>query len=136
MKTSTNTLTAVTLGVMAVFGLSACIWEGDISARFYGTLWECTEVPLGPFQADELELEFICGETVRLQSDALPAPTYGTYETDGQNAIFQNLMIEIEGYTVTFIDASVSGDTLFLRWRIENSVYPFTTPMHRLTSYN
>ena len=136
MKTSTNTLTAVTLGAMAVFGLSSCIWEGDISDRFYSTLWECTEVPLGPFQADELELEFICGETVRLQSDALPAPTYGTYETDGQNAIFQNLMIEIEGYTVTFIDASVSGDTLFLRWRIENSVYPFTTPMHRLTSYN
>ena len=154
MKTSTNTLTAVTLGAMAVFGLSSCIWEGDISDRFYSTLWECTEVPLGPFQADELELEFICDGTVRLQSDALPAPTYGTYETDGQNAIFQNLMIEIEGYTVTFIDASVSwrgegseakaasgsasgyGDTLFLRWRIENSVYPFTTPMHRLTSYN
>jgi hypothetical protein len=129
-------LTAVVLGVMAVFGLSACIWEGDISDRFYSTLWECTEVPLGPFQADELELEFICDGTVRLQSDALPAPTYGTYETDGQNAIFQNLTIEIEGYTVTFIDASVSGDTLFLRWRIENSVYPFTTPMHRLTSYN
>ena len=136
MKTSTNTLTAVTLGAMAVFGLSACIWEGDISDRFYSTLWECTEVPLGPFQADELELEFMCGGTVRLQSEALPAPIYGTYETDGQNAIFQNLMIEIEGYTVTFIDARVSGDTLFLRWRIENSVYPFTTPMHRLTSYN
>ena len=129
-------VTAVALGVMAVFGLNSCIFDNDINDRFFRTLWECTEVPLGPFQADELELEFMCGETVSLQSDALPAPTYGTYETDGQNAIFQNLTIEIEGHTVTFIDASVSGDTLFLRWRIENSVYPFTTPMHRLTSYN
>ena len=129
-------LTAVALWVMAVFGMNSCIFDNDPNDRFYRTLWECTEVPLGPFQADELELEFMCDGSVRLQSDALHAPTYGTYETDGQNAIFQNLMIEIEGYTVTFIDASVSGDTLFLRWRIENSVYPFTTPMHRLTSYN
>ena len=136
MKRITNKPAAVALGVMAVFGLSSCIFDNDLNDRFYRTLWECTEVPLGPFQVDELELEFMCNGTVRLQSDALPAPIYGTYETDGQNAIFQNLMIEIEGYTVTFIDASVSGDTLFLRWRIENSVYPFTTPMHRLTSYN
>ena len=129
-------LTAVALWVMAVFGLNSCIIDNDINDRFYRTLWECTEVPLGPFQADELELEFMCGGTVRLQSDALPAPIYGKFETDGENAFFQNLTIEIEGHTVTFIDASVSGDTLFLRWRIENSVYPFTTPMHRLTSYN
>ena len=129
-------LTAVALWVMAVFGMNSCIFESGLNDRFCRTLWECTEVPLGPFQADELELEFMCGGTVRLQSDALPAPIYGTFETDGENAFFQNLTIEIEGHTVTFIDASVSGDTLFLRWRIENSVYPFTTPMHRLTSYN
>ena len=129
-------LTAVALGVMAVFGMNSCIFESGLNDRFCRTLWGCTEVPLGPFQADELELEFMCGGTVRLQSDALPAPIYGTFETDGENAFFQNLTIEIEGYTVTFIDASVSGNTLFLRWRIENSVYPFTTPMHRLTSYN
>lgn len=136
MKRIRNKHAAVALGVMAVFGMNSCIYESGLNDRFFRTLWECTEVPLGPFQADELELEFMCGETVSLQSDALPAPTYGTYETDGQNAVFHNLAIEIEGYMVTFIDASVSGDTLFLRWRIENSVYPFTTPMHRLTSYN
>lgn len=136
MKRIRNKHAAVALGVMAVFGMNSCIFESDLNDRFCRTLWECTEVPLGPFQADELELEFMCGGTVRLQSDALPAPIYGTFETDGENAFFQNLTIEIEGYTVTFIDASVSGNTLFLRWRIENSVYPFTTPMHRLTSYN
>jgi hypothetical protein len=131
MKRIRNKPAAVALGVMAVFGMNSCIYESDLNDRFFRTLWECTEVPLGPFQADELELELMCGGTVRLQSDALPSPIYGTYETDGENAFFQNLTIEIEGYTVTFIDASVSGDTLFLRWRIENSVYPFTTPMHR-----
>ena len=136
MKRIRNKHAAVALGVMAVFGMNSCIFESDLNDRFCRTLWECTEVPLGPFQADELELEFMCGGTVRLQSDALPAPIYGPYETDGENAFFQNLTIEIEGHTVTFIDASVSSDTLFLRWRIENSVYPFTTPMHRHTSYN
>lgn len=136
MKRITDKAAAVALGVMAVLGLSSCIFDNDPNDRFYRTLWECTEVPLGSFQADELELEFMCGRTVCLQSDALPSPIYGTYETDGENAFFQNLTIEIEGHTVTFIDASVSGDTLFLRWRIENSVYPFTTPMHCLTSYN
>lgn len=136
MKRSTNTLTAVTLEVMAAFCLTSCIWEDGFSDRYYRTLWECTEVPLGPFQANELELEFLCGGNVRLQSDAFPGAIYGTYETDGQSAIFQSLTIEIEGYVVTFIDASVSSNTLFLRWRIENSVYPFTTPMLRLTSYN
>jgi hypothetical protein len=136
MKRIRNKHAAVALGVMAVFGMNSCIYESDLNDRFFRTLWECTEVPLGPFQADELELEFMCGGTVCLQSDALPSPIYGTYETDGQNAVFQNLAIEIEGHMVTFIDARVSGDTLILRWRIENSVYPFTTPMHRLTSYN
>ena len=136
MKRKRQTHAAVALGVMAVFGLSSCIYESDPDDRFYRTLWECDEVPLGPFQADELVLEFMCDGSVRLQCEAFDGSTYGTYETDGQNAFFQNLVIEIEGYTVTFIDASVSGDTLFLRWRIENSVYPFTTPMHRLTSYN
>ena len=136
MKRKRQTHAAVALGVIAVFGHSSCIYESDPDDRFYRTLWECDEVPLGPFQADELVLEFMCDGSVRLQCDAFDGSTYGTYETDGQNAFFQNLVMEIEGYEVTFVDASVSGDTLFLRWRIENSVYPFTTPMHRLTSYN
>ena len=139
MKRKRQTHAAVALGVMAVFGHSSCIYESDPDDRFYRTLWECDEVPLGPFQADELVLEFMCDGSVRLQCDAFDGSTYGTYETDGENAIFHDLIIEVEDYEITFVDASVScggsGDgTLFLRWRIENSVYPFTTPMHRLTS--
>lgn len=147
MKRIRNKPAAVALGVMAVLGLSSCIFESYPVDRFYRTLWKCTEVPLGPFQADELVLEFMCDGTVRLESDTFEGSTYGTYETDGQNAFFQNLVIEIEGHHVTFIDASVSWigsgadngsrycDTLFLKWRSENSVFPYITPMHRLTSY-
>ena len=135
MKRNRQTLAAVVLVVMAVLGLSSCIYDNDPDDRFYRTLWECSEAPLGPLQADEMVLEFMCDGTVRLQSDAFAGYTYGTYENDGQCAIFQNLVIEIEGYMVTFIDASASGDNLTLRWHIDNSAYQFSTPMHRLTSY-
>lgn len=38
-------------------------------------------------------------------------------------------------YTVTFIEAHRSGDTLFLLWRVDGMLYPFTTAMHRLSDY-
>ena len=44
-------LTAVALWVMAVLGLSSCIYDNGLNDRFFRTLWECTEVPLGPFQS-------------------------------------------------------------------------------------
>lgn len=135
MKRFTNTSTAVALWTMAVFGLSSCIFEAP-NDKFYRTLWECNEVPLGPFEVNELTLEFLCGNAISIKTDTSPGIVYGTYETDGETAIFHNMVIEIQGLTVTFIDADSSGDTLFLRWRVENSVYPFTTPMHRLSSYN
>ena len=134
MKRNRQTQAAVVLWAMAALGLNSCIYDSDPDDRFYRTLWECSEVPLGPFQADVMILEFMCNGTVRLQCDALDGSTYGTYNLEGSNAIFQDLVIEIDGYMVTFIDASVSNDTLFLRWCIENSVYPYTTPMHRLTT--
>ena len=134
MKRNRQTHAAVTLWAMAVLGLSSCILESGPDNKFSRTLWECDEVPLGPFQVEELALEFMCDGTVLLQCDAFDSPVYGTYTTDGMTAFFQNLTIEIEGHTITFIDASGSNDTLFLRWRIENSVYPFTTPMHRVTT--
>lgn len=135
MKTSANTVTAVVLGAMAVFGFSSCIFEGA-DDKFYRTLWESSEVPLGPFEVEQLTLEFFCGESISIKMDRAGRTIYGTYETDGETAVFSNLSLEIENFTVTFIDASRSGETLFLRWRIENSVYPFTTAMHRLSSYN
>lgn len=135
MKTSANTVTAVVLGTMAVFGFSSCIFDGA-GDKFYRTLWESSEVPLGPFEVEQLTLEFLCGESISIKVDDADMTLYGTYETDGETAVFHNLSLEIENFTITFIDANWGGETLFLRWRIENSVYPFTTAMHRLSSYN
>ena len=135
MKRFTNTSTAVALWTMAVLGLESCIFDapGD---KFYRTLWECAEVPMGPFDVNELTLEFLCGNAISIKADPSPGIVYGTYETDGETAIFHDLEFEIKGLTVTFVDAMWTGQTLFLRWRVENSVYPFTTSMHRLSSYN
>lgn len=46
-------------------------------------------------------------------------------------AVFHDLTMDLQGLTITFVDAQLSGETLFLRWIVENSVYPFTTAMHR-----
>ena len=135
MKRLANTSTAVALWTMAVFCLESCIFDapGD---KFYRTLWECTEVPLGPFDVNELTLEFLCGNAISLKTDTSPGIIYGTYDSDGETAIFHDLVVELQGLTVTFIDAQLSGSILFLRWRVENSIYPFTTPMHRQSTYN
>ena len=115
--------------VAAAFSSTSCMYE-DLGDEFSRTLWICDEVPLGPFAVDELTLEFLGENSISLKTDDAGI-TYGTYECNDQTAVFHNLTMTIERYEVTFIDAQLSGDTLFLRWRIENSVYPFTTAMHR-----
>ncbi len=160
MKTISNTLTAVLLWSTAVFGFSSCVWE--YPEQFCGTSWQSTEVPLGPFEATTLTLDFLCGGQVCIKTEGIPSAIYGSYTIDGDNAILHGVSIKIDGHTITFIDASLSqkqaltgalrptsgtedsgttgsaaagpgagsGCTLFLRWRINDSVYPFTTALH------
>jgi hypothetical protein len=121
------------LGLAAFISLTAfssCIFEapGD---EFYRTLWISEEVPLGPFEVDELTLEFLCENGISLKTDNSTIISYGTYDSNEQTAIFHDLTMDMQGLTITFVDAQLSGKTLFLRWRVENSVYPFTTAMHR-----
>lgn len=113
---------------------TSCIFDapGD---KFYRTLWESDETPLGPFEVKEVTLEFLCENYISLKTDATSRTSYGTYDFNDYTAVFQDLSLELRGHTITFIDAQLSGSTLFLRWRIDDSVYPFTTAMHRLTSY-
>lgn len=113
---------------------TSCIFDapGD---KFYRTLWESEEVPLGPFPVEELTIEFMCENGIKLKTDYSTIVCYGTYESNDQNAIFHDLTLEIDKHLLTFIDAQLSGSTLFLRWRIEDSVYPFTTAMHRPSAY-
>lgn len=147
MKRMTNILAAMALWVVAASGLNSCIYDNDPYDMFYRTLWESDEVPLGPFPTDELTLEFLCGNAVSIKTglsdntnDGASAGTrsgtsYGTYSSNDQTAVFHDLTMEFDGMLITFIDAQRSGDTLFLRWRIEDSLYPFTTTMHRLSAY-
>ena len=109
---------------------TSCIFEapGD---EFYRTLWISDEVPLGRFEVDELTLEFLCENCISLKTDSSTIVSYGTYDSNEQTAVFHDLTMDLQGLTITFVDAQLSGETLFLRWRVENSVYPFTTAMHR-----
>ena len=134
MKRIINTLTAVLLWIAAAFGSTSCIFDGP-GDTFCRTLWTSSSAPLGPLPVKRLTLEFLCGQAISIRTDSLPHIIYGTYESDESTAIFQDLNMTIEDHTVTFIDASLNGDILFLRWRIENSLYPFTTAMHRHTEY-
>ena len=96
-------------------------------------MWESDEVPLGPFPIEELSIEFLSENGIILSLDNGAIVCNGTYDSNDITAIFHDLYIKLEGRTITFIDAQLSGKTLFLRWRVENSVYPFTTAMYQPT---
>lgn len=132
---------ALAICAAAAFIFTSCIFDapGD---RFYRTLWRSSEVPLGPFSVDKLTLEFLCGQSISIVAEDTTSGTpvktirYGTYENDGETAVLEGLTISLQGREITFMEARRNGDTLFLIWRAEDSVYPFTTAMHRLSSYD
>jgi hypothetical protein len=134
MKRFANILTAAVLWTAAVFGLNSCIFEAS-GDKFYRTLWEADEEPLGPFRVEELTLEFLCGSSIAISTDARADASFGTYSCNDQTAVFQDLTIELDGMLITFVDAQRSGDILYLRWCTEASPDPFTTVMHRLSEY-
>ncbi len=132
---------ALAICAAAAFIFTSCIFDapGD---RFYRTLWRSSEVPLGPFSVDKLTLEFLCGQSISIEAEdttsGIPVKTvrYGTYENDGETAVLEGLSITLQGREITFMEAHRNDDILFLLWRVEDSVYPFTTAMHRLSSYD
>lgn len=148
----------------AALFFQSCIYDSTAGDEFYRTLWKSDETPLGPFDASALTLEFLCGEQVSIKTTtaargAAGPSTYGTYSFDGLTAIFCDLTLEYDAsdvrtgvesladiigsegpgddgrITVTFIEAHRNGDTLFLLWRIEDTLYPFTTALKRLSEY-
>ncbi len=136
---------------------TSCIFDSPQVDEFHRTVWKSDKVPLGPFQVSTLTLEFYCndGVSIRLDEDFIIS---GTYRSDGGTAIFTDLDVLFENdgkirdsgaestpdddgkdvgqnqeMTVTFIEAHRDGDTLFLLWRVENAVYPFTTALQMVT---
>ncbi len=121
--------------VLIVLGTAnSCIFE-EPDDRFFRTLWKSSETPLGPLPVTTITLEFLCGQNVSIKTDENGITSYGTYESDDKNVIFNNLSLTLEGHTVTFIDADISGESLVLHWKTEDSGIPLTTAMHRLSSY-
>lgn len=122
---------------------SSCIFEEPSYDEFCKTLWKSNEVPLGPFDVSSLSLEFYCGSNVSVSTTALAgrsiesnaaSTVFGTYEYDGTTAVLSGLSIGIEDHTVTFIEAHLSQDVLFLLWRVDDIYYPFTTPLYAATA--
>lgn len=115
----------------AALTYTSCIFEYPDN-DFCGTVWEADEFPLGPFSIEEITLEFTDGNSISIKTDNSTTAIHGTYDCNGETVLLHGLALELEGYLVTFIDAQLTGGTLFLRWRVENSVYPFTTAMHKV----
>lgn len=138
-------MTILTSGLLA----TSCIYDSPAGDDLYRTLWKSDEVPLGPFDVSSLTLEFLCNGGVSVSLDN-GLKIYGTYYADGSNATLHNLAAHFgsdwaltsesdsedgSDITITFIEAHRSGDTLFLLWRVQNAIYPFTTALHRLSEY-
>lgn len=120
--------------LISLTALSSCIYEapGD---KFYRTIWNSSQVPLGPLDIEELTLEFLCGDRVTLKDGSGIIIAHGTYSPDGNVAVFGELTAVIDEITLSFVEAHRNGDTLFLLWRPEDMLYPFTTAMQRRSSY-
>ena len=129
-----RTLLPLLAAMGVLLGANSCIFEapGD---KFFRTLWNSSQVPLGPMDVDALTLEFICGEKVTLKDGDGTIIAHGTYSPDGNVAVLNELVAVVDGVTISFVEAHRNGDTLFLLWRPEGMMYPFTTAMQRRSSY-
>ncbi len=129
------------LGLVAALPLMAtslvtasCIYDapGD---RFFRTLWKSAPDPLGPYEMEEITLEFLCDGQVSIKNNDGVIIAYGTYAFDDAVAVFPDLAIVVDGVKISFMEAHRNGDTLFLLWRPDFMAYPFTTALDRLYSY-
>ena len=113
---------------------SSCIYEapGD---KFYRTLWHSSQISPDSLSADALTLEFLCGERVTIKDGCGIIIAHGTYSPDGNIAALEEVTAVINEVTIYFVEAHRNSDTLFLLWRPEGMMYPFTTAMERRSSY-
>lgn len=150
-------LRTLLLCAMSMSCLTSCVHEGA-GDRFHKTLWYSSEVPLGPFDVTDLTIGFLSDGlvTIRTNSSGAVAASEeilesaagksfgeestsrarrnicGHYEHNGSTAVLQNLSFTINDIKITFIEAEESGDILFLLWRVEGMLYPFTTALKRI----
>ena len=122
-----------------------CVYIEQENEQLSGTSWQSNEVPLGPLGVKTMTLEFLDnGEVeITLELDTQlaadieePQETItGHYDQDALTATFSGISFTLNSINVTFIEAHLSTDnTLFLIWRIEDILYPFTTALHLRSS--
>ena len=145
MKTSYIFSPAMFSAVAATVLFSSCIFETGRD-RFFQTEWYSEEVPLGPFDVSTLTLEFLCDGVVTINTTGIKPQAdsaqivdipdnhslTGKYHPDDDSAVLEGLSATFGTHTITFIEANRNGDIVFLLWRIEDSVYPFTTALRRV----
>ena len=94
-------LSSRTLPILAATILAtSCIYDKPPGDEFHRTLWKSDEVPLGPFDACTLTLEFLCDDVISITTTGKKiicfSPSveenrksiYGTYACDGVTATF------------------------------------------------
>ena len=145
-----NLLSLCAAAAICLASVNSCIFEG-YRYMFWGSVWCSDDVPLGPFEVSELSLEFMPdGQIVmflemggdEIAGGAEELTLNGRYCVDGDTAVLRGLSVSLAGneqgasrasgsIEVTFVEAHLSGETLFLLWRVEDTLYPFTTPLQR-----
>lgn len=152
-RTLLNRLASLPALASAIFVSNSCIFEKPEEDDFYRTLWQSDEIPLGPLGVNSLTLEFLCNGDACITLDETHI-IYGSYSPDGNTTVLNDMKAYVKTeedndpedelgiylkdggeITVTFLEAHRDGDTLFLLWRVESMLYPFTTALHRLTDY-
>ena len=103
---------------------------GDV---FAGTSWGSDEVPLGPMDVERLEISFNENGSVAISADEMVVGGHYDYYNNAATAVLSGTKITVGSREVTFIEADFTNDDLvFLLWRVEDILYPFTTPLHRV----
>lgn len=132
MKTKKRHIRNFLLLLIAGITCTMCVYLYTEYESYTKTKWTSDERPLGPIGVDQLVLSFESGGKVSIIFDDNQM-LEGGYKDDGATATFSNLQVEIDGLTVTFIEAHLkSKETLFLLWQVEENLYPFTTALHPL----
>lgn len=114
---------------------------------FADSEWKSDEVPLGPLNVSSLDLQFEDDGKVKIElilygaddsaadddSDVEVLVVDGEYSHNDGIAIFSSFSIVVDGVAVTFVEADWGNeDVLFLLWRAEDILHPFTTPLQRI----
>ena len=131
--------------IAAILCNTMCVYIEQEDELLSGTSWFSDEVPLGPLGVSAMTLEFFEDGEVEIILDLdsqiytsreeVPETIKGHYDQDGNTVVFSGVKMTLNGVNVTFIEAHLNAaNTLFLLWRIEDILYPFTTALQPATT--